>query len=308
MLAIRDESGQAIVLVAVTVTFMLVMFAFVVNVGSWFATDRNLQNVADQAALAGATYAADGGAVVDCSSSDPGTCAATYVANNHVTLDNAPVVAGSGANISVTVNVKDANPPQFLRDLLGINSTRRATATAATGIVGSASNIVPITIASVEAATFGNGTQVTMTTDKNAQGTFGIIGICSGGSTPDVAACVSDGCSCTVNVGETYPGITGAKFNSNPVTTAFEALCGTTVLVPVYDSNPDGSSTQGSNYKVIGFAELQLAAPPPANSCFKTPGNTAQLIGTFVKMISTSQGAAGGGTNNFGAAVVALTR
>ena len=47
----RDERGQAIVLMTVSLVVILGMAALVLDVGNWFHTKRRLQGTADAAAL-----------------------------------------------------------------------------------------------------------------------------------------------------------------------------------------------------------------------------------------------------------------
>ena len=50
----RSESGQAVVLSVVWMVVLLGMAGLVIDVGSWYRSQRNLQSDADAAALAGA--------------------------------------------------------------------------------------------------------------------------------------------------------------------------------------------------------------------------------------------------------------
>ena len=50
----KSESGQAIVLMALSLVVIMGMAALVVDVGNWYHTKRRLQGTADAAALAGA--------------------------------------------------------------------------------------------------------------------------------------------------------------------------------------------------------------------------------------------------------------
>ena len=54
MRIVRDESGQSIPMVVVFLVVLIGMLALVVDVGSWFRAQRQLQTTADAAALAGA--------------------------------------------------------------------------------------------------------------------------------------------------------------------------------------------------------------------------------------------------------------
>ena len=50
----RNDSGQALVFVALILTVLVGMAALVIDGGSWYQADRRLQTAADAAALAGA--------------------------------------------------------------------------------------------------------------------------------------------------------------------------------------------------------------------------------------------------------------
>src|SRR4030081_3705147 len=49
---VREEHGQTLVLFVVLLTGLVVLLAFVVDVGAWLGTKHRLQSVADAAALA----------------------------------------------------------------------------------------------------------------------------------------------------------------------------------------------------------------------------------------------------------------
>src|SRR6476619_8060517 len=50
----KNQDGQAIVLMAISLTVLMGMAALVLDVGLWMRSDRRLQQTADAAALAGA--------------------------------------------------------------------------------------------------------------------------------------------------------------------------------------------------------------------------------------------------------------
>ena len=57
----RSERGQSLVLTTFFVAALLGMAALVIDLGTWFRSQRDLQAVADAAALAGAQGLPDGG-------------------------------------------------------------------------------------------------------------------------------------------------------------------------------------------------------------------------------------------------------
>src|SRR5436309_15300204 len=86
----KSESGQAIVLMALSLVVIMGMAALVVDVGNWYHTKRRLQGTADAAALAGAQLLPD----------DPS--GAQTMAMNYANQNGGDV---AGANIIVTSTV-----------------------------------------------------------------------------------------------------------------------------------------------------------------------------------------------------------
>jgi len=129
----RAESGQALVWVAVMLPLFLSVIGLSIDAGTVFDARRELQNVADSAARAGAmqidqnTYRASSGATVVLDPSAAHTAAAQYVqsqgAGFSVAIDVAPQ--------RVVVQVSRSVPTSFLR-LVGVGTVRiSATAPAA---------------------------------------------------------------------------------------------------------------------------------------------------------------------------------
>src|SRR3954470_2143066 len=97
----RDESGQAIVLSAVWMIVLLGMAGLVIDVGSWYRAQRNLQADADAAALAGAQELPDDTATA-------GVMAQSFAQKNGYTLPNSGITFSgvTAPNDSITVKVK----------------------------------------------------------------------------------------------------------------------------------------------------------------------------------------------------------
>src|SRR3954453_15289311 len=112
----RDESGQPIVLSAVWMLFLLGMAGLVIDVGSWYRAQRNLQSDADAAALAGAQE-------LPADTAAAGVQAKTYALKNGYTLTDSGI-SYSGVTVpndSITIKVK-APAPTYFTKLFGLNS------------------------------------------------------------------------------------------------------------------------------------------------------------------------------------------
>lgn len=103
---LKDESGNVIVLAALSMTMVLSFLAFAVDVGDIFFTQRKLQTLADAAAMAGALEASA------CASGSP-NCAVVQSAATAALTEGSPSVSStlftqcataSGTGVLLTVN------------------------------------------------------------------------------------------------------------------------------------------------------------------------------------------------------------
>ena len=151
---IRRDDGQVLVLVVLCMGVMVMFAALAINVGSWFATDNDLQQKADSAALAGAQYVASSkqvpagstcAALVAPNNTGAG-CASAYLAVNGVTpspgYPTQSVDATTGG-IAIAVKVQQ-RPPNPFKGLMNVSSTRYASATVEAIPIGSVANPLPI--------------------------------------------------------------------------------------------------------------------------------------------------------------------
>src|ERR671931_2225838 len=137
----RCERGQALVLMVLLMVALLGLATLVVDVGSWFRSQRQLQSTADAAALAGAQALPN----------RPGNAswlAQEYAQKNASDLSSAEYSIGSDllANDRITVHVtRDA--PGFFAKVFGIASVQvGATATAEAKMMAQARYVAPITV------------------------------------------------------------------------------------------------------------------------------------------------------------------
>ncbi|WP_296138676.1 Rv3654c family TadE-like protein [uncultured Tessaracoccus sp.] len=100
----RDERGVGTVLTAGIAVVMLVVASVVVLCVGWFATIRRAEQVAEFAALAGASAAVDGREACD---------AARAAARRNHTAVSRCVVRGTGADVVVEVGVRATLTPRL---------------------------------------------------------------------------------------------------------------------------------------------------------------------------------------------------
>lgn len=308
---LAEEDGQVLLLFALATVVLIGFLALAIDVGGWFASDRNLQKGADSAAVAGAQrYAYQ---LIDqpvpatnpcVNALDGPTCASSVAALNGVATDGTPTLTPDPTNpnnTAMTVKVKDATPPNSFATFFGIHPTIRRSATATVGPTGGGGNVMPFAFTNTEALGWHSG-QTIPYTFSGGSGTFGLLtlgGTCGGASASDVAGCINPrGCQCSLIAPTTVPQSTGNKWNSNGVKSAFQTLKNMspqpTVLVPVYDTITSG------NYHVIGFAGFIVTDYSVVN-----PGQIITLTGRFVGTVNGTL--CSGSCQSFGSFAVAMT-
>ncbi len=135
-----SESGQVAILTALLMTVLLSVGALVVDTGTAYKGRRDLQNAADAAALAGVMEIAE----------DRGTAAAEssaldYVAKNLGDALGATTVSFPQAG-QVKVEIAASRDTYFAR-IFGVESVSvRASATAASGLAGEVSHLMPLIV------------------------------------------------------------------------------------------------------------------------------------------------------------------
>lgn len=300
----RDESGQAAVLSVVWLLVLLGFAGFVIDVGSWYRAQRNLQSRADASALAGAQDLPQSVATA-------GSEAQQFATKNGFTLP-AGNITFSGTTVpddSISVKV-DSTAPTFFSRIFGINSVAvRATAMAKSDLMGSARYVAPITVsinhplltgvsAGVNCPCFNQPT--TLPLDKRgAPGAFGLLDLDNGtgNGSSTLADWIANGFDGLLDLGD-YLSNTGAKFDSANVQGALDARIGTVLLFPVYDTLT-GVGTN-AKYHIVAWVGFKLTG-------YNLSGNNGTLSGYFTDI--TWQGipaAANSGQPNLGARVISL--
>jgi hypothetical protein len=296
----NDARGQATVLTLVFMVVLLGMAALVLDVGSWYRSDRALQQTADAAALAGAQ-------ALPQSTGNATGLAIEYADKNGGGLAGSGIAFSGSfmANDTIKVNMtKEA--PGFFSKVLGLESvTVGAHAAARAGAMAEAQYAAPIGVDEKHPMLSGNGCPcfddpTTLDLEKVGPGAFRILNIdgSKGGTGQDILGdWIVHGLDAYMPL-DWYNSDSGAKFNASEVKAALTARVGTELLFPVYRA----IQSQGSNlqYEVIGWVGFHLTG-------FKGSGNNGQLDGWFTRVIWQGvQGQSGSGSPNFGALSVQL--
>lgn len=174
---LANEDGQAIVLGMVLLVGLFSIFAVALDVGASWTQRRNMQNVADAAALAGA-QALDGTAG---GADDAEAVALEYVTKNVSNLADAPTITfNEGVWTEITVVVAKESPSFFLANF-GIGDhdlAARATARIASPLYGGP-GVVPLAVAQ-EAIEYGTSVAIKVRAQNSNTGNFGFIDFGSG--------------------------------------------------------------------------------------------------------------------------------
>jgi hypothetical protein len=290
----RSERGQSLVLTTFFVAALLGMAALVIDLGTWFRSQRDLQAVADSAALAGAQGLPDGGQ-------------ASAYANQYTNKNGAtgPTITFPDAD---RIKVALQRPaPGFFARVFGVNAvTIRATATAKSYVPGEARYAAPIAVDERHPLIagchpmpcFNQPTELEL--EKVGPGAFRLINIdgSRGGTGPGILEdWLLKGYDGYMPI-DWYFSDSGAKFNSSSVRDALTKRIGTEMLFPVYSN----TRAQGTNfeYKVIGWIGFVITS-------FDVKGNNGILHGYFTRMVWEGiEGRSGDPADDFGVRSIEL--
>ena len=278
----RSDRGQATVLTLVFLVVLLGMAALVLDIGSWYRSDRATQSAADAAALAGAQALP----------SDPGnanTLALQYVTKNGGGTPTVNVQTGVGTND--TVKVALSRPAQgIFTKLFGVNSvTVGAHASARASLMDEAKYVAPIGVnvlnpklkGAAMCPCFGSGNQTTLPLGKTgAPGSFDLLNIDgSHGGTGQaiIADWILRGYQGYLGLGD-YFSDAGAKWDASEVQSAITQRLNTELLFPVYDKIVGtGSNAQ---YHVVAWVGFHLTG-------FDARGSSGSITGWFTSVVWT---------------------
>ena len=251
MSAYRRERGQAVVMVVLFMVVLLGMAAAVLDVGSWYREDRDLQKTMDAAALAGAQALPE-------DTAEATALADEYATKNGGGLDTTEVSTTKIAND--TIEVTGSRPaPGFFSKLLGIDSvTVNATAKARTGVLSSARWAAPIAVDEqhpyLQGKRWGEPTVIEL--DTLGPGAYRLLNIDGsyGGTNPaTLGDWIREGYEGYMPL-DWYYSDPGAKYNTNPnFKSALEEVIvtGEELLFPVYRSFREQGA--GFEYEIVGW-------------------------------------------------------
>ncbi|GAA1770022.1 hypothetical protein GCM10009747_34040 [Agromyces humatus] len=314
----REERGAIAVTVALGLTALLVVLAFVVDVGLLYFEKAELQNGADSAALAVAQECALHASSCEADADD---IAVGYSGGNaNDDLANAVIPSGTfvvnamSGKVTVrssTLTEEGAALQHPLASMLGLDpTTLDAQSTAEWGTPVGGTTQLALTIAECEFDDLPP--QEADTT--NPTRTWLLI---NNGPSPTGASCASgapggfgwlDGtnCSSTISIDATVPGETGIQPNINKngcdADVLRTKLC-QTLLIPLYTSHTGGGSN--ATFTISRFAAFKLTglktsggAPSGADFCGGSvlppsipgpPGNSKGIQGYFVKYVDLGE-------------------
>jgi len=279
MTAARDERGQVFVLSAVIMTALIGMTALVLDVGSWFRAQRQLQATADAAALAGAQALPD-------STQTASQWALSYANDNGGGVAAADVTFNGSNQIGVVARKQS---PGFFSRIFGINLVDvNAKAVARVDSPQEAKYVAPMVVScnheliqncdGKHTPTFNKDTTLNFD-PMGAPGAFGMLNLAGGNGTPgssDEANWILHGFNKYLDVGD-YRSDPGAKFSSQNILGALDDRVGTVLLFPVFRTlNLQG---QNASYDIIGWIGFHLDS-------YVAHGNNATLTGYFTTFIA----------------------
>jgi hypothetical protein len=306
----KSESGQAIVLMALSLVVIMGMAALVVDVGNWYHTKRRLQGTADAAALAGAQ-------LLPQDSSGAQAMALSYADKNGGDVAGADITVTSTLQQDDTISVRARKTDAgVFSNMLGIASADiSARAKARVGPPVQAKHVAPMVVycdhplihncSGDSTPDFGEDHPTTMDYDPmGAPGAYGMLNLDGGSGTPgssDEAEWILHGFNRYLPTGD-YRSDPGAKFSSSNIQDALQARQGTALLFPVF-KQLDGTG-QNAVYEIIGWIGFHL-------NSFEVHGNNATLHGYFTEFIAqgilASTGGGGSGpSSSFGVKSIQL--
>ncbi len=303
----RDERGQAIVLMTLSLVVIMGMAALVLDVGNWYHTKRRLQGTADAAALAGAQLLPN----------DPSGAqsqALTYADKNggDVAGANITVISTVAPNDTISVRARRTDPGIF-SGILGIASADiDARAKARVGPPTRARYVAPMVVDCDHPLIHncnGDSTPdflVPTTMDYDPMGAPGAYGMLNLGGdqnpgSSEEAQWILHGFDKYLGLGD-YRSDPGAKFSSSNIQDALHDRMGTVLLFPVYRVL-DGTG-QNAVYEIIGWIGFHLTA-------YEVHGNNATLHGYFTEFIAqgilaSTGGGESGPSSSFGVKSIQL--
>jgi Flp pilus assembly protein TadG len=308
---LRDESGQAIVFMALLLFVLVGMAGLVIDVGSWYHADRKLQTAADAGALAGAQHLpTDQGTAT--------TVAQDYAQRNYSGIPAPAVTFPSAGEIDVRATA--ATPGFFSRVISSaFNSVQvRAHARAAVSVPLFMKNVAPIAVKNTAACIvsdptcYGQTRTLSFNESELTSSAIGLVDLrcqsptsafnCGGGpGGSTLAGWIDNGYPAPLPANKWYDVKTGVTVGPvdhslNDAANAHRAL-----FFPVFDQ-ADAANT---SFHVIGWAAFVI---DPGGVVWGP--QTKELTGHFETFIATDLASGGpiDGASDFGVHTITLTQ
>jgi Putative Flp pilus-assembly TadE/G-like len=283
MSRLKNEGGQAFVVMALSLAMCIGMAALALDVGHWFRDKRRLQGTADAAALAGAQQLPD-------DSAGAKSMALDYANRNGGNVAGANITVSStySTNDTITVNGLRVDSGIFT-GLFGVGNVNiTAHAKARVGPPADALHVAPMVVfcghSLIQNCNDNHAPQFNVPTDLNfdpmgAPGAFGMLNLDGQPGTvgtSDEAAWITTGFDKYLGLGK-YKSDPGAKFGGDPVQDALTARLRTVLLFPVFKTLT--GTGQNAEYDIIGWIGFYMTG-------FDVHGNNATLHGYFTQYIA----------------------
>ncbi len=313
----RQSGGQAYV---VTVLFLVVLLgaaAAVIDVASWYRSQRALQATVDAAALAGAQE-------LPYDTTMARSVAVQYAGKNGGGVASGDVTFSTKIVASDTINVTGSRLAQgFFAKVFGVKTvTVHAHASARAANLSAPYGVAPVTVhykhPFLNCSGGGANLSCNPTFDKsttidledihkagsgNGAAAFGLINLDQSDSngTADadtVAGWLADGYDQPMELGKYYS-VPSAEFNNSQFISAMQSMLGKELLFPVYRllTGPGANAT----YDIVGWVGFVPTSFAPNG----TPGT---ITGSFTRVIAHGIQVQSGGKASFGVRSVELTK
>jgi hypothetical protein len=258
MRRLRSERGQTMVLTTLFVAALLGIAALVLDLGTWFRNQRDLQAVADAAALAGAQELPEDTTLASARATE-------YTSKNGASspkITFSSTISGFGSN---TIKVELERPaPGFFAKVFGVNSVQiRAKATARSSYPSAARWVAPIVVNEKHPMLlckpqpcFNTYTKIELDDlhkpgSGTASGSFGLISLDNDNiDEGTLADWLLNGYDGLMDLGD-YRSAPSTKFNSGQFQSALEKRKGTELLFPIYRKIVGTGST--AEYEIVGW-------------------------------------------------------
>jgi Flp pilus assembly protein TadG len=304
---LRDERGQAFVLVVASLVVLLGMAALGIDVGSWYKAQRHDQAVADAAALAGSQALPD-------DPSQAQSLALDYANKNGMALNASDITFASHVSANDTIKVTVSKPESTIfAKVFGIGSVQvGARAVARAGLPGAARYVAPIVVPITNPMLQCTPPPCTDPTkifldnlhnpgSGNAAGSFALLDLIPNDNGSVGSGILADwmlnGNDEDMPLG-IYEAVPSTKYNSSAFQGALQAKVGDDVLFPVYQP-PILLGGSNAQFNIIGWVAFHIDSQG-------AKGSSGELDGHFTTFLAQGLQAAPGGGVNTGVKVVQL--